>query len=189
MSTLARSICRFVPVRSSGGRENRDLRVSSRGCSRWFRSDYWGRRSSTEEVLDPAGRSVPVRGQGAFAGVGPGGSARRRSRRRADGPHRAPVQGAGHAPGAGCLPVGRGSLVRDRAEVLPGRPQPAAGGPGVFAMSTGPSWLTTSSSRRPIPDRRASRGFAIPIGRGRRGSSTGRWTARKASRSPCRTAT
>ena len=69
----------------------------------------------------------------------------------ADDPHRAPVQGAGHAPGAGCLPVGRGSLVRDRAEVLPGRPQPAAGPAGILATSTGPSWSTTSSSPRPSP--------------------------------------
>ena len=57
--------------------------------------------------LDPAGRPIPVRGQGALAGLGPGGGACRRSRRRADGPHRASVQGPGHARGAGGVSVGR----------------------------------------------------------------------------------
>ena len=47
--------------------------------------------------FDPAGRPIPVRGQGALAGVGARRGACRRSRRCADGPHGAPVQGAGHA--------------------------------------------------------------------------------------------
>ena len=47
-------------------------------------------------------------------------------------------------------------------EVLPGRPQPAAGACWHFPMSTVPSWSTTSSSRRPIPGPRGVARFRYP---------------------------
>ena len=106
---------------------------------------------------------------------------------------RAPVQGARHAPGARCLPPPRTSQwFATRAEVLPGRPRADAGRPALVTFSSvdrpelvedflKPPTAAGTRGRRPVP--------LSPTSRARRGSSTGRSTGRRASRSRCPTAT
>ena len=80
------STCRFVPGHSNGAREAPAVWVCPGDVLASSRSGLLGVASRPEEALEQARRSVPVRGQGAFAGVGPARGARGRPGRLADDP-------------------------------------------------------------------------------------------------------